>query len=179
MRRRWQALLVTLSILTATPATWAQASFQPVGSIRAAAQAVVDGDATVAVDEALRMPVCGQPLTAAVANARNVQVRCPDVPGWQVYVPVRAAHAAAVGRRLPTVAAASVVAATPAPEAAFSVQRGDPVMLVSRAGGIEVRMSGRALGPANAAGQVNVENAGSRRIIRGRLVAAGVVEVTL
>lgn len=174
---RWHTLLATLSILSATPAAWAQTSFQPVAAIRAAAQAVVNGDATVVVDEGLRMPTCGQPLTAAVANARNVQVRCADVPGWQVYVPVRAASTATVGRRLPTVGAAAPTA--PVAEAAYNVQRGDPVVLVSRAGGIEVRMGGRALGPANAAGQVNVENNGSRRIIRGRLVAAGVVEVAL
>ncbi len=176
MPRRWQTLLATLSILAATTAAWAQASFQPVASIRTAAQAVIDGD--VAVDGNLRMPVCGQPLTAAVANARNVQVRCPDVRGWQVYVPVRAAKTTAVGRRLPAVGASTVVT-EPAVATPFSVQRGDPVVLVSRAGGIEVRMGGRALGPANAAGQVNVENNGSRRIIRGRLVAAGVVEVAL
>lgn len=178
MPRRWPPLLAVVLILAATTAARAQASFQTVASIRAAAQAVVAGDAGVVVDEALRMPACSQPLIAAVANARNVQVRCPDAPGWQLYVPVRTAATAPVGRRLPMAGTAPQAQAA-ASGADYAVQRGDPVVLVSRAGGIEVRMSGRALGPANAAGQVNVENAGSRRIIRGRLVAAGVVEVGL
>lgn len=57
------------------------------------------------------------------------------------------------------------------------LQRGDPVVLVSRSGGIEVRMQGRALGRAAPGDTVAVENTGSRRIIRGRLVEDGVVEV--
>ncbi|WP_224743867.1 MULTISPECIES: flagellar basal body P-ring formation chaperone FlgA [Lysobacter] len=57
------------------------------------------------------------------------------------------------------------------------LKRGDPVMLVSRVGGVEVRMSGRALGRAAPGETVAVENLGSRRIIRGRLVGDGLVEV--
>lgn len=57
------------------------------------------------------------------------------------------------------------------------LERGDPVVLVSRAGGIEVRMTGRALGRAAPGDTVSVENLGSRRIIRGRLIGDGVVEV--
>ena len=43
--------------------------------------------------------------------------------------------------------------------------------------GIEVRVSGRALGQASPGGAVSVENIESRRIIRGRLVGDGIVEV--
>ena len=50
-------------------------------------------------------------------------------------------------------------------------------MLVSRIGGVEVRMAGRALGRAEPGATVAVENLASRRIIRGRLVSDGVVEV--
>src|SRR5690606_5773227 len=57
------------------------------------------------------------------------------------------------------------------------LERGDPVVLVSRAGGIEVRMTGRALGRAAPGDTVSVENIGSRRIVRGRLAGDGVVEV--
>lgn len=57
------------------------------------------------------------------------------------------------------------------------VKRGDPVVLVSRMGGIEVRMAGRALGRAAPGGTVAVENVASRRIIRGRLLGDGLVEV--
>lgn len=57
------------------------------------------------------------------------------------------------------------------------LRRGDPVMLVSRTGGVEVRMPGRALGPAQAGGRIGVENVSSRRVLRGRLVAEGIVEL--
>ncbi len=59
------------------------------------------------------------------------------------------------------------------------LERGDPVVLVSRTGGVEVRMAGRALGRAAPGDTVSVENLGSRRIIRGRLIGDGVVEVGL
>jgi flagellar basal body P-ring formation protein FlgA len=57
------------------------------------------------------------------------------------------------------------------------LRRGDPVVLVSRTGGVEVRMPGRALGPAQSGGRVAVENVSSRRVLRGRLVAEGTVEL--
>lgn len=57
------------------------------------------------------------------------------------------------------------------------LRRGDPVVLVSRTGGVEVRVQGRALGPAQAGGRVAVENIASRRVLRGRVAAQGVVEV--
>lgn len=57
------------------------------------------------------------------------------------------------------------------------LRRGDPVVLVSRTGTVEVRMPGRALGPARAGGTIAVENTSSRRVLRGRLVGEGVVEL--
>lgn len=57
------------------------------------------------------------------------------------------------------------------------LRRGDPVVLVSRSGGVEVRMPGRALGPAQVGGQVAVQNSASNRVLRGRLAAEGVVEL--
>ena len=57
------------------------------------------------------------------------------------------------------------------------LRRGDPVVLVARSRGVEVRMPGRALGPAQSGGRIGVENVSSRRVLRGRLVADGVVEL--
>jgi len=57
------------------------------------------------------------------------------------------------------------------------LRRGDPVVLVSRAGGVEVRMQGRALGPDRAGGLVSVENLSSHKVLRGRVTSPGVVEV--
>ena len=59
------------------------------------------------------------------------------------------------------------------------LRRGDPVVLVSRVGGVEVRMQGRAMGAAQAGGVIVVENTSSHRSLRGRVVADGVVEVML
>jgi flagella basal body P-ring formation protein FlgA len=73
--------------------------------------------------------------------------------------------------------AGTVVTAGDLADGAGALKRGDPVVIVSRAGGIEVRMGGRALGGAVAGAVVAVENLESRRIVRGRLVAYGVVEV--
>lgn len=59
------------------------------------------------------------------------------------------------------------------------VRRGDRVTLVARSGGLEVRSQGRALGDAGLSEQVNVENLGTRRQVRGRVNARGEVEVLL
>lgn len=73
--------------------------------------------------------------------------------------------------------AGAVVSAGDLADGAGALKRGDPVVLVSRAGGIEVRVGGRALGAALSGAIVAVENLASRRIVRGRLVGEGVVEV--
>ncbi|WP_238382736.1 flagellar basal body P-ring formation chaperone FlgA [Cognatilysobacter segetis] len=73
--------------------------------------------------------------------------------------------------------AGTVVSAGDLADGAGALKRGDPVVIVSRAGGIEVRTGGRALGGAVAGAVVAVENLASKRIVRGRLVADGVVEV--
>lgn len=87
--------------------------------------------------------------------------------------------AALVGR-IPTRALAPGLVPT---EADLSIgaplRRGDPVVLVSRVGGVEVRMQGRAMGATQAGGVIVVENTSSRRSLRGRVVADGVVEVML
>ena len=57
------------------------------------------------------------------------------------------------------------------------IQRGDAVVLVSRAGGIEVRASGRALAAAGVDESLSVENASSRRVVQGRVLASGEVLV--
>ena len=58
-----------------------------------------------------------------------------------------------------------------------TLKRGDPGVLGARAAGIEVRMEGRALGPAQAGGRIAVENTSSHRVLRGRVVEDGAVEV--
>jgi len=57
------------------------------------------------------------------------------------------------------------------------VRRGDNVALVSRRGGVEVRMSGKALGDAGENQRVRVENLSSRRVVQGTVAADGEVWV--
>ena len=53
------------------------------------------------------------------------------------------------------------------------VRRGDTIALVSRQGGIEVCMAGRALADAGARERVSVENLSSRRVVQGTVDEAG------
>jgi flagellar basal body P-ring formation protein FlgA len=191
----------------------------PPDAIRAAAIAAVGApaDAEATMDPALRLPRCAQPLQASASGPRTALVRCPDAPGWRVYVPVQShreadvvvlAAAASPGvpitsqqlivqrRDLATLTGTAfndpaalagrvprrlLAAGTVPTEADFAVgatlRRGDPVVLVARSGGVEVRMQGRALGSAQAGGRITVENTASRRILRGQLGADGTVEV--
>lgn len=215
---RLRALLLAALCVAALPA--AASAPHPIADIRTAAIAALGADpanaeATVAAH--LRLAPCAQPLQAVATGAQTAQVRCPDTPGWKLYVPVRVRREADVvvlrgpvragqpitadqlvvqRRDLADAAApaitdpAQVIGMTPSkPLAAGAtltaadlvhgppLRRGDPVVLLARIGGIEVRMAGRALGPAGAGGRVSAENIESRRIVRGRLAAPGVVEI--
>jgi flagella basal body P-ring formation protein FlgA len=58
------------------------------------------------------------------------------------------------------------------------IRRGDSVALVSRRGGIEVRMAGRALGDAGEQERVSVENLSSRKVVQGVVSPGGDVVVS-
>ena len=58
------------------------------------------------------------------------------------------------------------------------VRRGDSVALVSRRGGVEVRVAGRAMADAGENERVSVENMSSRKIVQGTVAASGDVLVT-
>lgn len=154
-------------LLTAATSAGAQ-GVQPLQSIRDAALAALQADATTQamVAPGLRLPACRQPLAATASSPTVADVRCPDSPGWRLFVPLRQGAQARTARGTEEIA-----------ESAVMVKRGDPVVLRASFGGTEVRMGGRALGQARAGGILNVENDSSHRIIRGRLAADGSVEV--
>ncbi len=85
--------------------------------------------------------------------------------------------ARAVGRvaRRPLLAGSVLSSADVA--SAVRIRNGDNVELVSRSGGIEVRVAGRALGAAGENERLNVENLSSRKIVQGVVDASGVVLV--
>lgn len=112
----------------------------------------------------------GQPIDAAQLA---VQRRDVGASGAGMADPSQVAGRIA-RRALP---AGAVVSAGDLADGAGALKRGDPVVLVSKAGGIEVRMGGRALGSALPGAVVAVENLQSRRIVRGRVIGEGLVEV--
>jgi flagella basal body P-ring formation protein FlgA len=120
----------------------------------------------------LTAPVrAGQPIDAA-----QLAVQRRDVAtGTGVGMADPSQVAGRTARR--SLPAGAVVSAGDLADGAGALKRGDPVVLVSRAGGIEVRVGGRAIGAALPGAVVAVENLTSRRIVRGRVVGEGVVEV--
>ncbi|MCP5427289.1 MAG: flagellar basal body P-ring formation protein FlgA [Chromatiaceae bacterium] len=60
-----------------------------------------------------------------------------------------------------------------------AVTRGSQVIILGRTGGIEVRMSGRALSDGSKGQRIKVRNNSSSRQVEGTVVASGTVEVTL
>ena len=58
------------------------------------------------------------------------------------------------------------------------IRRGDNVALVSRRGGVEVRVVGKALGDAGESERVTVENLSSRRVVQGVVGPGGDVWIS-
>jgi len=95
---RPMAVLLILFWLFSSPSAHAQAAYQSVPSIRAAAldhaRAASPADAKLdggRIDERLRLAACPAPLSTRTAStsasALSVEVRC-DAVGWKLFVPV-------------------------------------------------------------------------------------------
>lgn len=91
---------------------------------------------------------------------------------------VLADPADALGRSARRVLPAGTVLAASDLVAQRLVRRGDTVALVSRRDGLEVRMSGRALGDAGQNERVSVENSSSRKVVQGVVDDSGAVVVS-
>lgn len=113
----------------------------------------------------------GQPIEAVQLAVQRRDVASGNGVGMADPAQV----AGRVARR--SLPAGAVVSAGDLADGAGALRRGDPVVLVSKAGGIEVRVGGRALGAALPGAVVAVENLASRRIVRGRVAGEGIVEV--
>ncbi|MEJ2687890.1 MAG: flagellar basal body P-ring formation chaperone FlgA [Gammaproteobacteria bacterium] len=59
------------------------------------------------------------------------------------------------------------------------IHRGDRVMLVAQAAGLQVQMAGKAMGDGAAGDKIRVQALSSNRIVQGVVVSASVVKVTL
>ena len=62
---------------------------------------------------------------------------------------------------------------------AFLIHRGQQVVLLARAGGIEVRMAGVALADGRASESIRVQNVSSQRIVEGIVRSDSIVETPL
>ncbi|GAB3094042.1 flagellar basal body P-ring formation chaperone FlgA [Lysobacter terrae] len=211
--------LILAAMLACAGRALAGAEVHPLQDVRNAAITALGApaDAETTLDPALRLTRCVQPLQAVASGPRTALVRCPDAPGWRVYVqvqahreadvvvlampaspgvPITAGHLVVQHREVAALAGtpfndpavligripSRLLAAGSVPtEADFgaiaNLRRGDPVTLVARSGGVEVRMQGRALGAAQPGGRIAVENASSGRILRGRIIGDGEVEI--
>ena len=87
--------------------------------------------------------------------------------------------AAAVGRAAARTLVAGSLVAPPDLVAPRAIHRGDLIVLVARAGSLEVRASGRALSDAGVDERVSVENTTTRRVLQGVVAASGEVLVAL
>ncbi|MET0288902.1 MAG: flagellar basal body P-ring formation chaperone FlgA [Pseudoxanthomonas sp.] len=214
MVRKLMLMLLALAPISSVLA----GDYQPVDSIKTAALGALGPGATgeVALDPALRMPRCDQPLQAAQSAAGTVEVGCPS--GWRLYVPVKVrrmqtvlvlTRGVAAGETLSADAFATEtrdagrISGVAVADAAMAVgqvvrrmlpagtvlgagdlvsqrlvRRGDTVALIAYAGGLEVRMAGRALADGGQRDRVSVENLTSRKIVQGTVDAQGNVVVS-
>ena len=86
--------------------------------------------------------------------------------------------AQAVGRVARRMLSAGAVLSATDRVAQRLIRRGDNVALVSRRGGVEVRVVGKALGDAGESERVTVENLSSRRVVQGVVGPGGDVWVS-
>jgi flagella basal body P-ring formation protein FlgA len=84
-----------------------------------------------------------------------------------------------LGKTLRRPLAPGSVIAPDAVESARIIKRGQIVTLVSRAGAVEVRAQGTAMGDGGVGDRLTVQNSASRRTVEGVVSAADTVEVHL
>ncbi len=122
-----------------------------------------------------RAVVAARALPAqTVLTAADLALRDADVTGKRAWVDD---PAMLVGARVLRPLAPGEVVDLAAVQSALWVRRGEPVQLIARIGGVEVRTQAKALQSAARAQAVWVRNLKSGRRVQGRVVAPRVVEV--
>ena len=195
--RRFFGACLLLCLVGAGSATAGQ--HQPLDSLREAARVFLQAhhaDAAypveieiAALDDRLRLKRCGTGLAAEFAGrAREfgrtlLKVSCP-APAWQVYVPARVrgfVDALVATRALPRGSRIDADAVRIEKQAVSSaprlIRRGESVMLVVRSGDFRIQTQGKALDDARRGRSLRVRNSTSGRVVEGRAIAPGVVEV--
>lgn len=158
------ALASLLALLLGTPVAAAEADLQvSVCTAEALEQAV----------GAWLQPLAGnglelvrKPTLSGAAGPGRLHVRVADSALARLVVPVEVQVQQPGGTRLLYMTWRRA-AAVPAPSSSASATRGQAVVLVARAGSVEVESPGKVLSSGGAAGQVRVLNVQSGRILMG------------
>ena len=123
-------------------------------------------------------------LIARRALPRDAEVTAADftvetrwVPGFaSAYV---RAPAALAGQRLGRGIGAGEALAAEVLAPANLIHRGQQVVLLAHAGGLEVRMTGIALGDGRASQRIRVQNQSSQRVVEGVVLSSNEIEIPL
>jgi flagella basal body P-ring formation protein FlgA len=113
----------------------------------------------------------------AALTAADVEIRTLRLPGLPATYITSAEQLA--GRHLKQAAAPGTPLTVELLAADILVKRGQRVLLVAQAGGIEVRAQGEAVADARPNGRVRVLNLSSRRIVEGQVEGRDRVRVSL
>ena len=122
------------------------------------------GGATQPLDRRLRLAPCPAQVTTGWYGTRQevVEVRCPAVPGWKLYVPL--------------VASSAFAAATAPPV----ITRGDAVTISVNGAGFAVSQPGEALESGAIGAWIKVRGPGQNAaVLRARVLRPGLVGMEL
>lgn len=132
----------------------------------------------------VRVALYTEVLVAARPLARGERVAAGDLmPTERDVSGVQGGYltdpAQAVGHVVRRAVAAQAILAPKMIEAPHLVEKGQRVVLVAATGGVEVRMSGTALADGSLGEQIQVRNLSSSRVVEGRVIDQGTVQVNL
>ena len=155
---------MTFALIFAAAATFADLDALDAAVARfTGAPAGAEGGAVLPLDRRLRLRPCRSPAALSWRGERRetIVVECPDAGSWRLFVPVRAAMAAANGQ-----------AASPA------ISRGDAVTIAVTGDGFSVSQPGEAMDAGPVGGWIRVRSMAARaQPMRAQVIRPGLVAV--
>ena len=164
-------ILVLAALAVATPAL-AATDFQDTAALDRAVtgftgQATGEiGGARTQVDTRLRLKACPMVTMAWRSAAHDAVVVSCTGPEWRIFVPVRAAPAAAA-----PIAAAAITA--PLAKPVIVIKRNDPIVVEAGGSGFAIQRDGIAMGDAPAGGRFLVKIDGAKGPIQAVAIEPG------
>ncbi len=166
-----QALLTTLESPT-----------QPLGRVTVRVRCAGTTPWTVFVPAQVRLfrpvVILTRPLQReSVISSQDLALREQDVGNLTQGYLTDAAQA--IGKKLTRPVLADQVLQPAQLQLAEVVHKGDQVVIIAKTGTVSVRMPGEALSDGAPGEQIRVKNQRSKRVVKGRVVGPGLVEVTM